>query len=173
MASPCRKKKQKYTSRIYPNIYTFLQMYIRYVQNARRRPGGGSPARPRAAGPVVFCIKLGHLVYICDYIFVYIWICLEILWIYIFGTFFGMVAPQGSIWPVCLETPETCNMVGMEKPTVQPHDCKTKKNICQASILSYIVLHSNSQPNAHHRCNELSCFFVAAMGYGIHIAHVP
>ena len=39
-------------TKIYQNIYNYIQIYTRstrYIQNTRRRPGGGGPARPRGA----------------------------------------------------------------------------------------------------------------------------
>ena len=45
----------------YINIYTNIYKIYRYVQNTRRRPGGGGLARPRGAGPgpardfLIFC----------------------------------------------------------------------------------------------------------------------
>ena len=41
---------QIYTRYIIYIIYIYIYIYI-YIQNTMRRPGGGNPARPRAAGP--------------------------------------------------------------------------------------------------------------------------
>ena len=58
------------------NIPRYIQIYIQHVQNTRRRPGGGSPAGPRAAG------------------FGYIWYVGHLF----FTLLFGMVTPKGHIW---------------------------------------------------------------------------
>ena len=44
--------------KIYKNIYELFIKYTRYIQNTRRRPGGSTPARHRAARRLVFCISL-------------------------------------------------------------------------------------------------------------------
>ena len=85
-------------TKIYQFIYKIYKIYTRYtrhIQNTRRRPGGGGPARPRGAragpgpaprgraGPpppgrrLVFCICL---VYICIYL-VYILYILYPRWV--------------------------------------------------------------------------------------------
>ena len=71
--------------------------YTRYIQNTRRRPGGGGPARPRRgsrsgqvprgrAGPppppgrrLVFCIYLVYLVYICIYLYIFQYILIYLV----------------------------------------------------------------------------------------------
>ena len=72
---------------VYPNTYK----HTRYIRSTRLRPGGGTPARPRAAGPGPARAARGYLVYI--------WICLDTFRVYFFAIFFGMVTPQGPIWP--------------------------------------------------------------------------
>ena len=58
---------------IYTTIYNYIQIdtrYTRYIQNTRRRPGGGGPARPRGPPPpgilyisFISCTYLYILVY--------------------------------------------------------------------------------------------------------------